>query len=247
MVREESFYFYPQFETKIINEGWASYWHAEVLNKYTNLSPTETIDFAALHASVVHPGGAGSINPYYLGYKILVDIEKRWDEMYKNGESDIDGRTKLFRVREEENDASLISNYLTADLAEEIQLFTYGYTCNHSPDEKEKCGKCGEIRIKSRDLEEIKNRLIAPKANYGVPKVTITDAKNGELCMEQDPMEFGGLDKQYADKTIRYIHELWKRPVHTKTVDENGNEIQLSCCEDGQSVGKSNDEQSKQE
>lgn len=245
MVREESFYFLPQFETKILNEGWASYWHAEILNRYASLTPAETIDFASLHASVVHPGGMGSINPYYLGYKLLIDIEKRWDEMYRNGESAIDGRTKLFKVREEENDFSFISNYLTVELAEELQLFTYGYSCSHSQGGKGKCSRCGELEIKSRDLDQVVQSLIASKSNYGVPRVTITEVKNGELYMQQDPMELGGLDKKYADKTIEYIYKLWKQPVHIKTVDENGNEVQLTCCDNGQMVSKNNNEQNE--
>ena len=73
------YYFYPQFLTKILNEGWASYWHAELFHHYDGVSPTEMIDFAQLHAGVVNPGGRLRLNPYYLGYTILVDIEKRWD------------------------------------------------------------------------------------------------------------------------------------------------------------------------
>jgi stage V sporulation protein R len=247
MVREESFYFYPQFETKILNEGWASYWHAEIMNKYENLSPQETIDFAVLHASVVNPGGMASINPYYLGYKILMDIEKRWDEMYREGKSDIDGRAKLFKVREEENDISFISNYLTQELAEELKLFTYGNACGHTPDGKGRCGRCGEIEIKSRDLDAVIRSLIAPRANYGVPRVVIGEVKNGELYMEQDPQELGGLDKKYADKTIDYIHQLWRHRVHIRTVDQGGKELWLSCCEDGPSVSKEEGNKKKEE
>ena len=79
IIREESYYFYPQFATKILNEGWASYWHAELFHHYDGVSPAEMIEFAQLHAGVVNPGGRTSVNPYYLGSTILVDIEQRWD------------------------------------------------------------------------------------------------------------------------------------------------------------------------
>lgn len=246
MVREESFYFYPQFATKTLNEGWASYWHAEILSRYTGLTPQETIDFAVLHSAIVHPGGKGSVNPYYLGYKIIADIEKRWNEMHRNGESDIDGRAKLFKVREEENDISFISNYLTPELAEELKLFTYGYACNHTPTGKGRCSRCGELEIKNRDLDQIVKSLLAPRVNYGVPKVMITEVRNGELYMEQDPLEFGGLDRQYAEKTIEYIFQLWKHPVHVKTIDENGKELQLTCCDNGTIVSKADDNKKKE-
>lgn len=97
IIREESYYFYPQFNTKIMNEGWASYWHAELFHLYGSVSPEEMIEFARLHAGVVNPGGRYSINPYYLGYTILVDIEKRWDQMHAAGETALTGREKILK------------------------------------------------------------------------------------------------------------------------------------------------------
>jgi stage V sporulation protein R len=57
IIREESYYFYPQFNTKIMNEGWASYWHAELFHLYDGVRPGEMIEFARLHAGVVNSGG----------------------------------------------------------------------------------------------------------------------------------------------------------------------------------------------
>ena len=74
MMREEMLYFWPQLETKIMNEGWASYWHQRILREM-DLTSDETIEFATLNANVVQPSKT-SINPYYLGLKIFEDIEK---------------------------------------------------------------------------------------------------------------------------------------------------------------------------
>ena len=84
MVREEMIYFIPQMRTKIINEGWASFWHERIMTDLP-LTPEEHLEFRKLHASVLSPGSKMSINPYYVGYTILRDIEKRW-----NGEMDPD-------------------------------------------------------------------------------------------------------------------------------------------------------------
>lgn len=69
IVRRESYYFYPQFTTKILNEGYASYWHAELMTQYAMgndndygvdikypLSAEEHLDFANSHEKVVQPG-----------------------------------------------------------------------------------------------------------------------------------------------------------------------------------------------
>lgn len=212
--------------SRICNEGWASYFHAEIINNYDEINSSEMLEFAKLHSSVVNPGSPGSLNPYYLGYKILVDIEKRWDELHKKGESTLTGREKLFEVRTEEDDISFIRNYLTEDLAEELNLFSYGQSCEHDHSTK-KCDKCGELKIKSRKLDDIIESIIINKINYGVPKVSIMEVKNEELCLKQDTMGLPGLDPLYAEKTIQYIYDLWKRPIHIETTDESNHSKEL--------------------
>jgi stage V sporulation protein R len=213
IIREEAYYFFPQFETKILNEGWASYWHAEIMNRYTNLTPSETIEFARLHASVVQPGSPLHINPYYLGYKILVDIKERWDAMYAAGESKIDGCAKLFEVRATENDISFLSNYLTKELAIKLNLFHYGYADEAEDDH--------DIQIKSRAYDDVLRALLAPHYNYGAPKIMITEVRKGELWLQHERGSLGELDQRFAEKTMGYIHELWKNPIVLETTTDD--------------------------
>jgi stage V sporulation protein R len=228
---KEAHYFYPQFETKILNEGWATYWHAEVLYQYAGLTPAETIDFGVLHAAVVNPGHRMNINPYYLGYRILVDVERRWDEMYKKGESKITGRQKLFEIRSQENDISFLQNYLTQDLADDMEMFAYGYACEHGAipaDGKKKCQKCGEVEIKSRNVEEVVNFLLMSRYNYGAPKIFVENVtSDGTLVLLHEPGELGTLDVKYAQETMKYLYEIWKKQVNLKTVNPSGYAITL--------------------
>ncbi len=210
IIREESYYFFPQFETKILNEGWASFWHAEILNRYHNLTPSETIEFAQLHSSVVQPGSRVQLNPYYLGYKILVNIKERWDALHADGESPLDGFAKLFEVRATENDVSFLSNYLTKDLAAKLNLFSYGYA-----DEEDEHDH--DIEIKSRQYDEVLRALLAPHYNYGAPKILVTQVEKGELRLQHEKGSLGDLDERYAQKTMGYIFELWKNPVVLET------------------------------
>ncbi|MBI1745130.1 MAG: SpoVR family protein [Acidobacteria bacterium] len=227
IIRKESMYFYPQFETKILNEGWASYWHAEVINHYL-LTPGEMIEFGVLHSDVVNPGGRMGVNPYYLGYKILVDIEKRWDKMYADGESKITGKQKIFEIRTLENDVSFLRNYLTKELAEKLELFTYGYACDHHPHNKRLCPKCGEIAVKSRSLDDVVESLIATRFNYGVPRILIREiSSDGTMYLEQERSDHRGLDMKYSQKTIDYVHQLWKRPVHMVARNEQMKEVTI--------------------
>jgi stage V sporulation protein R len=226
IIREESYYFYPQFLTKILNEGWASYWHAELFHQYNGVSPEEMIEFARLHASVVNPGGRLSLNPYYLGYSILVDIEKRWDALHAAGESPLTGRQKLFEVRRTEDDISFLRNYLTLELMEKLGLFAYGRPCTHPPGQH--CTQCEHIVITSREQEAVLAALLAPRYNYGVPRIVIRDVLNNTLYLEHLDRATTFLDRRFAAQTLSYIAELWKHPVYLLTGDESGREVSLT-------------------
>lgn len=128
MMREEMLYFWPQMETKIMNEGWASYWHQRIIREM-DLTSEETIEFAKLNSSVVQPS-TQSLNPYYLGLKIFEDIERRWDhpsreERERFGRLPDQGRAKIFEVRELDSDTSFIRNYMTKQLTEDLDLYVF--------------------------------------------------------------------------------------------------------------------------
>ncbi len=234
IVREESFYFHPQSMTKIMNEGWAVYWHAELLHQYKGISPEEMIDFARTHERVVQPGSPFDINPYYLGYRIYKDIERRWDEKHKAGESPITGRQKIFEVRREEDDISFLRNYLTADLVADLKLFTFGRE-NENPrkDDDE-----DEIlyEIKSRMRDEVVEALVKPRYNNWAPKIVITDASSEKICLRHDSEELGTLNFKYAEHVLEYIWELWAAPVELRAKDDEGKEIILLFDEAGFSM-----------
>ncbi|WP_258360194.1 SpoVR family protein [Moorella sulfitireducens (nom. illeg.)] len=210
IVREEMRYFWPQMETKIINEGWATYWHTRIMREL-DLSATETIEFAHLHASVTQPGKM-QINPYYVGSKIFEDIERRWDNPSREerecyGRRGGEGRAKIFEVRSCENDISFLRNYLTRELVEELDLFLY-----------QKVGS--EWVVVEKDWEKVRDGLVGRLTNCGFPYIVVTDGdyqRRGELYLKHcyEDLE---LDVPYLEKTLPYVYLLWGRPVHLETV-----------------------------
>ncbi|MCF6094607.1 SpoVR family protein [Microaerobacter geothermalis] len=212
ILRDEMLYFWPQLETKIMNEGWASYWHARILREM-DLTEEETIEFAKLNASVIQPSRT-SINPYYLGLKIFEDIEKRWDhpseeerERYKREPGK--GREKIFEVRELDSDISFIRNYLTKELVENLDLYLFGKSGN-------------DWVITNKEWETVRDHLALARVNGGFPYIVIQDGdylRNGELYLKHyyEGME---LDLKYVEKTLPYVYQLWGRNVHIETVVE---------------------------
>src|SRR5260221_563906 len=79
MVRAESLYFYPVFACQIMNEGWASYWHARLMREADFLPQSLYLSALQAHSDVVRPFASGeqaalAVNPYHLGFTIWEDI-----------------------------------------------------------------------------------------------------------------------------------------------------------------------------
>lgn len=211
MVHEEMEYFVPQLQTRVMNEGWASLWHARLMREL-DLTDNEHIEFAELHAGVVSPQ-KGQLNPYYLGYKVFEDIERRWDnpseaEREKFGRKEHQGREKIFEVRELESDVSFLRNYLTEELCEELDLFVYELV------EEE------EWTITEKNWERVRDQLAANLTNFGFPYIEVADGdynRNRELYLRHR-YEGNELDMRYARKALEHVHRLWGRPVHLETV-----------------------------
>src|SRR5690606_15122982 len=140
VIRREAYYFWPQMQTKIMNEGWASFWHSRMMTEKV-ADDSEIIDYAERNASVMETG-SGRLNPYKLGVELFRHVEERWDKGQFGKEwEDCDslearrswdrrtglGRKKIFEVRALYNDVTFIDEFLTPDFVAEQKLYTFGY------------------------------------------------------------------------------------------------------------------------
>jgi stage V sporulation protein R len=225
MLREEAYYFSPQGQTKILNEGWASFWHTTIMTQRA-LNDSEVIDYADRHSGTmgVQPG---SINPYKLGLELLRDIEERWDKgrfgkeweecdnltKRKNWDTGAGlGRKKIFEVRRHYNDVTFIDEFLTPDFARDHLLFNYGYN-----------KKSSNWEITTRDFQAIKNKLLFNITNFGQPFVQVVDGNfenRGELLLKH-AHEGIDLRQDWMRDTLVNLQAMWTRPVSIVTrIDE---------------------------
>jgi stage V sporulation protein R len=239
MVREEAYYFAPQGQTKILNEGWASFWHSTIMTQKA-LEDSELIDYASNHAGTMG-SQPGALNPYKVGLELLRHIEDRWnkgrfgrewgrcDDMDRRRAWDtgaMRGRSKIFEVRRNYTDLMFIDEFLTEDFCHQHRLFTYEYDA-----------QTGEYVITSRDFKEIKEKLLRQLTNFGQPVIYVEDANHdnrGELYMRH---AFDGLELKIdeARATLESLFRIWTRPVHVETVVERRRKV-LSF--DGQKHGE---------
>jgi len=205
MVREESQYFLPQIETKIMNEGWASFWHYRILNQL-DLPQGLYWEFMSRHNQVVRPH-EGSINPYQLGLAIFSDLEKRHP----------DQPDFIFLVREQERDASFIRRYLTEELCKDLNLFEY-----HKPTRdfivREVADEDGWKQIRATLASQVGIAM--------VPNIKVLEFKKGEniLYLEHE-WEGRELQIKYAHETLKHIASLWGGKVRLRTQVRNTGQV----------------------
>lgn len=224
IIRDEAYYYAPQGMTKIMNEGWASYWHSRIMTEKV-MDDSEVISFADHNAGVLATS-PGRLNPYKLGLELLRHVEDRWnkgkfgkeyeecDDIQAKREWDKElglGQQKIFEVRKLYNDVTFIDEFLTKEFVEEQKLFTYRHNANYNLYE-----------IDSREFQKVKQKLLAQLTNFGQPFIYVEDGNynnRGELYLRHRH-EGVDLKQDYARDTLRNLQKIWTRPVLIETIVE---------------------------
>lgn len=224
IIRDEAYYFAPQGMTKIMNEGWASYWHSKMMTQNI-MNDSEVIDFADAHSGTMAMSPTG-FNPYKVGIELFRDIEDRWNKGHfgkawnecddlkertnwdtKHGK----GREKIFEIRRNYNDVTFIDEFLTEDFCIRNKMFVYKFN-----------KRTGRYEVDTRDFPLIKKQLLFQLTNFGQPIIQVEDANyenRGELLLTH---MFEGIDMQpdYMRETLKNLQAVWARPVNLATVQD---------------------------
>ena len=224
IIRDEAYYFAPQGMTKIMNEGWASYWHSKIMTQDV-LSDSEIVDFADAHSGTMAMAPNG-FNPYKIGIELFRTIEERWnkgqfgkewnecDDVREKANWDKKlgiGREKIFEIRRNYNDVTFIDEFLTEDFCVENKMFVYKHN-----------KRTGQYEVDTRDFPLIKKQLLFQLTNFGQPIIQVENANfenRGELLLTH---LFEGIDMQpdYMRETLKNLQAIWGRPVCLATVQD---------------------------
>jgi stage V sporulation protein R len=235
IVRDEAYYFAPQAMTKIMNEGWASYWHSKILTQKA-LTAAEVIDYADANSGVMATS-PGRLNPYKLGVELFRNIEDRWNRGQYGKEWDEcdsmdqkrhwDRRTglgmkRIFEVRKLYNDITFIDEFFTLEFCVEQKFYSLGFS-----------ERSGNWEIMSREFKKVKDQLLRMLTNRGQPVILVEDGnfENRSELLLRHIHEGIDLDPGQARDTLRNTAKLWTRPVSLLTKVEGKGK--LLRCEDG--------------
>jgi stage V sporulation protein R len=222
VVRNTSLFFQPQIRTKIMNEGWASYWHEQLFLKDKRIKGQE-VAFARVNAAVTSMPRVG-LNPYALGMRLFHEIEEmadkgRYDyefqrlldtEARETFDADTrQGRAFIFAVRQNYCDAMFVHSFLTQEFINRYNLFVAGKRLN-------KHKMVWEYYIKSRDAGEY--RKMIQDSLYHPPHITVkNDNDNHSELYLVHHFEGKPLVNEFIANTMMGIEYLWGNPVKLET------------------------------
>ncbi len=222
VVRKTSIFFQPQIRTKIMNEGWASYWHETLFMQDDRINGHE-VDFARVNAYVTSMPRVG-LNPYALGMRLFYDIEESSDkgkysfefkkikDIEKRKKYDIEtkkGREYIFDVRKNLSDFLFISKFVDQDFVDKNKLFVAGKRLNQAK-------QVWEYYVKSRKVEDYRDMLMG--SMYHPPKIEVKEDKtsdNNLYLVHQ--FEGKPLVKEYISNTMLGIEYLFGGQVMIET------------------------------
>jgi stage V sporulation protein R len=220
VIRSTSLYFQPQIRTKILNEGWASYWHEKLFLNDDRINGHE-VDFAVINAKVTSMPRVG-LNPYALGMRLFYYLEEQAEkgkisydyqriadkhtrENFNSGTGK--GREFIFSVRENFCDSMFINTFIDQDFIDLHKLFVAGKRLN-----KERM--TWEYYVKSKKAKHYK-QMIADSL-YHPPAITVNVDDDNSLVLNH-LFEGKPLYRDYIEGTLLGMEFLWGSKVSLYT------------------------------
>jgi stage V sporulation protein R len=233
IVRKLSQYFYPQVQTKVMNEGWATFWHYTLTNRLYEkgvVNDAFMLEFLHHHTNVVAQRGFDEkgyhgINPYALGFAMMQDIrricerpdaeDREWFPEIAGG----DWRQHLDFAMRNFKDESFIAQYLSPRLIRELRLFV---VADHEGE--------AELTVDSiHDEHGYKRvrRLLAEhyRRENRLPDIQVARYERDtdrSLVLRNQIFRGRPLHEAEADEVMRHLGRLWGFPVRLESVGSDG-------------------------
>ena len=240
IVRRISQYFYPQYQTKVMNEGFASFTHHYIFNKLYDLGKVDDgsmLEFFKLHSSVLYQPGFDSphysgFNPYALGFAILKDIQRVCETPDKEDKewfphlADTDWRVTIKDIAANYRDESAILQFLGPKVMRNQGMFNFHDESHYTRYEVTAIHN-------ERGYKKIRKNLSASyETAVMIPDIQIVNADitgSRELSMIHESYNGKRLTKLMADQVLSHVQKLWGYDVKLHTMYNNKCIDSFSC------------------
>lgn len=240
IVRKIAQYFYPQKQTKVMNEGWATFWHYTIMNQLYSeqlINDDFMMEFLHNHTNVIYQPSFESqfysgLNPYTLGFAMFCDIrricenptdeDKKWfpDFAGSNWIETLDFAMRNFK------DESFIAQFLSPKVMRDLKLFSILDDDEHSDLEVALIhNEDGYHRMRQSLSENYNLGNLEP--DIQVYNVDIRGDRSLTLRYTQRNRRPLGNTK---DEVVKHLYRLWGFPVKLEMVNDENQTVVLSEC-----------------
>lgn len=233
IVRRSSQYFYPQMSTKVMNEGWASFWHytlMERLNEEGYLGPGSMLEFYESHTAVCDQVDGAALNPYVLGFKIFMDLKRACENPTKEDYEYLPlvaGKPWLETLKwvaSNFKDSDFLLEFLGPNVIKDLKLFSI------QDNAAEQFVTVTAIQSND-DVRELRKKISAQyDLNNMLPDIEIVGCNfkgDRTLHVQYNSKNHKRLDPDTNQLVTKYLRKLWGYPIAMNQVDETGSLI--SC------------------
>ncbi|MCZ6471486.1 MAG: SpoVR family protein [Gammaproteobacteria bacterium] len=232
IVRKIAQYFYPQRQTKVMNEGWATFWHYTILNTLYDeglVNDGFMLEILQSHTNVIFQPEYDSpyysgINPYTLGYAMFTDIRRICaaptdeDKRFFPNIAGKDWLDTLHHAMENFKDESFILQFLSPTVIRNLKLF------NILDDDKNK-----EIEVTAihddhgylRIREELADQYNLSKQEPNIQVYEVDLRGNRSLTLHHIQHDRIPLDKENATEVLKHLHHLWRFDILLESIQED--------------------------
>ena len=198
IVKQDSWYFMPQIQTKILNEGWASFWHYKILHDL-KLPDSMHLPFLKMHNAVVRPH-LGGVNPYHVGFYIFQKMEREH------------GLERCFEIRDNHDDVAALRMLLDEEDFRELNFFAY---------ENKKDGSAVVTEVTDHDdWKTVRNEMIVNTGINMIPHIYVDRVDSDGTLVLKHEHDGRDLDLDYADKVMDHVRTMWDKEVKLFTIIE---------------------------
>ncbi|OEY65509.1 SpoVR family protein [Marinobacter sp. X15-166B] len=239
IVRKLAQYFYPQRQTQVMNEGWATFWHYTLLNRMYEkglVNDGFMLEFLQSHTAVVYQPPFNSpwysgINPYTLGFSMYSDLRRicehptAEDREWFPDFAGTDWLDTLHFAMKNFKDESFIQQFLSPKLMRDLRLFAI------EDDDQEDVYRVTAIHDEP-GYKPLREKLARQyNLSYREPNIqawSVDLRGDRSLTLRHVPIDRVPLDED-TDEVLRHVHRLWGFDVHLESVD-NGVVVQSYHC-----------------
>lgn len=234
IVRRFAQYFYPQIKTKVMNEGYASFWHYTIMNDLYDegyISEGNMLEFLISHTAITRQNldkvSFDSLNPYAIGFRMFRKIRQVCENPTERDKQEfklIIGQPWLEVFQDiitNYDDSSFFGQFLSSDIIEEFGMFNIELF----NDEEGRGFKVKEIQ--ERDRLSAMREALSDRYAYSsrFPTIEVVDysfKKDRTLHLVHQPTKGMALDERTAKDCWKYIHKLWGYPIKYTTTNAEG-------------------------